>query len=69
MEIAENIASRLKSLRNEHSLTQQQVANAINVSRSAYSQYEMAIKQPTTETLLKLADFYHTTIDHLVGRY
>ncbi len=69
MNIKENITHQIKTLRKENKYTQQQVADAVNVSRSAYSQYEMGIKQPTIETLVLLAELYHCSLDFIVGRY
>lgn len=60
---------RLLELRKQHGLSQQQVADKINVSRSSYSQYELGIKQPTIQTLKLIADLYKCSIDYLVGRY
>ncbi|MGN0562485.1 MAG: helix-turn-helix domain-containing protein [Candidatus Fimenecus sp.] len=69
MNIKESITQRIKMLRKQNGYTQQQVATAIHVSRSAYSQYEMGLKQPTIDTLYQLADLYKCSIDYLVGRY
>ena len=69
MDIRESITSNIKRLRKESGLTQQQVADKVNVSRSAYSQYEMGLKQPTIDTLVKIADLYNCSLDYLVGRY
>ncbi len=69
MNIKESITQRIKMLRKQNGYTQQQVANAVHVSRSAYSQYEMGLKQPTIDTLYQLADLYKCSIDYLVGRY
>lgn len=69
MDIRESITSNIKRLRKESGLTQQQVADKVNVSRSAYSQYEMGLKQPTIDTLVKIADLYKCSLDYLVGRY
>lgn len=69
MDIKENITNQIKTLRKQNGYTQQQVADLVNISRSAYSQYEMGIKQPTVDTLYKLADLYKCSIDYLVGRY
>lgn len=68
MNVKEPLNQRLKSLRKENGYTQQQVADGINTSRSAYSQYELGIKQPTLETVIKIAEFYHCSIDYVVGR-
>lgn len=69
MDIRESITSNIRRLRKESGLTQQQVADKVNVSRSAYSQYEMGLKQPTIDTLVKIADLYKCSLDYLVGRY
>ncbi|MGN0554599.1 MAG: helix-turn-helix domain-containing protein [Candidatus Fimenecus sp.] len=69
MNIKESITQRIKMLRKQNGYTQQQVANAVHISRSAYSQYEMGLKQPTIDTLYQLADLYKCSIDYLVGRY
>ena len=69
MNIKESITQRIKMLRKQNGYTQQQVANAVHVSRSAYSQYEMGLTQPTIDTLYQLADLYKCSIDYLVGRY
>lgn len=69
MESKDMLAKRIKELRQKNNLTQQEVADKINTSRSSYSQYELGIKQPILDTLIKLADLYQTSIDYLVGRY
>lgn len=69
MDTREMLASRMKKLRRENQMTQQEVADKINTSRSSYSQYELGTKQPSIETLTKLAELYQTSIDYLVGRY
>ena len=63
------LAEKIKTLRKQNGYTQQQVADKVNVSRSAYSQYEMGLKQPTIETHVLLAELYKCSIDYLVGRY
>lgn len=63
------LAIRLKELRIKGNLTQHQVADKINVSRSSYSQYELGLKQPSIDTLLMLAELYSTSVDYLIGRY
>lgn len=68
MNIKEPLNERLRSLRKENGYTQQQVADGINTSRSAYSQYELGIKQPTLETVIKIAEFYRCSLDYVVGR-
>lgn len=57
----------IKKFRSDNRLTQQEVANAININRMKYNHYELGHSEPNIETLTKLADFYHTTIDEIVG--
>lgn len=59
---------RLKELRQEKSLTQQDVANGTHISRSVLSQYEAGIVDPTATVLSRLADFFEVSTDYLLGR-
>ena len=63
------LASRLKELRLSNNLTQEQIAQKLNITRNAYTLYETGKNNPTIETLKKLADIYKTSIDYIVGRY
>ena len=58
----------LKDTRKKYNYTQTQIANYIQTSQQTYSDYENGKTQPTIETLIKLADFYHVSLDELVGR-
>ncbi len=69
MDTKKTIAKRITELRKERGFTQQQVADITNTSRSAYSQYETADRQPSIDTLIKLADLYKCSVDYLIGRY
>lgn len=57
----ELIASRLKALRGDKS--QQEVAQAIGVTPMAISLYEAGERIPRDEIKVKLAEYYHTTVD------
>lgn len=59
----------LKELRTEKKLTQTELAKIINISQRAYSFYEKGEREPSIETILKLADFYQVPTDILLGRY
>lgn len=59
---------RLKILRKEKGMTQTQVADAVGLGRQAYAYYEKGEREPSTETLCKLADFFGVTVDELLGR-
>lgn len=58
---------RLIELREERELTQQTLANFLNIQQSTYSHYETEVRQPSIETLIKLAYFYDTSVDYILG--
>ena len=58
---------RLKELRKEKGLMQADVAKAIGVSISAYSNYEQGIREPSIDILKKLSRFFNVTVGYIVG--
>lgn len=58
---------RLKEYRKKTGLTQQQIATILNVSKPGYNSWESGRTEPDYETLKKLADYFHTTTDNLLG--
>lgn len=60
--------TRIKDLREDHDLTQTDVSKMLNISQVAYSYYELNRRNIPIEVLIKLADFYHTSIDYLLYR-
>ena len=60
--------TRIKSLREDHDLTQKQLSSLLNISQVAYSYYELEKRNIPLELLSKLADFYETSIDYLLYR-
>ena len=59
---------RLKDLREDNDLTQTQIAKLLNVKQNTYSQYENGKRDIPIDLLWKLADFYETSVDYLIGR-
>ena len=59
---------RIEDLRIAHDLTQQTVADYRDVQREVYRRYEKGTRTIPIDLLIKLADYYHTSIDYLVGR-
>ena len=59
---------RLRDLREDKDLSQKQVAEMLGMSQTGYSKYETGENDIPTAILLKLADFYGTTTDYLLGR-
>ena len=58
--------TRIKNLREDNDLTQQEIANYLNISQVAYSYYELNKRNIPLELLSKLADYYNTSIDYLL---
>ena len=59
---------RIKSCRQRCGMTQEQVAEAMNVSRQAVTKWENGQSAPSTEKLFKLAELFGTTVDLLLNR-
>ncbi len=59
---------RIRDLREDADMTQQQVANYLMCDQSLYSKYEREERVLPLEHAYQLAELYHVTIDYLVGR-
>ena len=57
---------RLKELRIKNNLTQQQIAEILQITQFTYSNYEKEKTQPDIEILKKLADYYKVSLDYLL---
>lgn len=58
--------NRIRDLREDHDLTQQQVADAIGITQRKYSYLETGTQQLTDEILVALANYYNVSIDYLL---
>lgn len=58
---------RLRDLRDDYDLNQTEIAKIINMSQTGYSQYETGTNDIPTKILIKLALFYDTSIDYILG--
>ena len=59
---------RICELREDHDLSQREVAKHLRCSQQAYSNYELGQRDLSPECLIKLAQLYHTSVDYLLGR-
>ena len=59
---------RIKDIRISNKITQQQLADKINVNRTTLSSYESGRRIPSIDVLWKIADVFDISIDNLVGR-
>jgi len=60
------VNNRIRDLREDHDYSQQQVANALNITQRKYSYLETGVQQWTDELLVKLSQFYNVSIDYLL---
>lgn len=59
---------RLQDLREDADLSQKQVAEILHIQQTVYSRYERGYQTIPVEHLLVLADYYHVSVDYLLGR-
>ncbi len=57
---------KLKELRQQLKKNQVEIAKALNITQEKYSRIENNITDPDIETLIKLADYFHTTVDSII---
>ena len=58
---------RLRNLREDKDMNQTQIAKMLAMSQTGYSKYETGENDIPTDVLIKLARFYNTSIDYLLG--
>lgn len=57
----------LKKLRTARHLSQQKLADEFQLSQQSIYKYENNLAEPDIQTLKKIASFFHTTVDYLIG--
>ena len=58
----------IRSLREDRDLSQKEIAAILGMSQTGYSKYETGENDIPTQILIKLAEYYNTTTDYLLGR-
>lgn len=61
-------AHRLKNLRNQLNLSQEELGKMLGVSKVSISKYENGLQHPDLEKLLQLSDIFGVSIDYLLGK-
>ncbi len=59
---------RIKELRNEQHITQLKMALDLNMSQNTISRYENGEREPGIAELIRIADYFHVSVDYLLGR-
>ena len=63
-----NVKLRIKDLREDNDLTQNEIANLLMCDQSLYSKYERGEREIPLSLLITLADYYKTSLDYLTYR-
>jgi len=58
---------RLRDLREDKDLTQEQLVQILQMHKTTYTNYEQGKREPPFELIIKLAKFYHVSIDYIAG--
>lgn len=58
---------RIRDLREDHDLTQKEMAAQLNCSQQVYSNYELGQRDIPTDILIKLSRFYNVSVDYILG--
>lgn len=59
---------RIRDLRQDHDLSQKQIAALLGMSQTGYSKYETGENDIPSSVLIWLADYYQTSVDYLLGQ-
>ena len=62
-----DFGSKLKELRTQAGMTQQQLATLVGVTKSVISFYELRERAPSPDVLIKCAGIFHVSTDYLLG--
>ena len=62
-----NFGERLRNIREDKDMTQQQVADLIPMNQSNYSKLERNIQQPSLQQLVRIIEIFDITLDELLG--
>ena len=59
---------KIRDLREDHDLKQRELAEYLNCSQRAYSNYDLGQRDIPTDVLIRLANYYQVSIDYLLGQ-
>ena len=63
----DNYYPRLRDLREDHDLSQHQIAEYLGMKQPQYSRYERGLRDIPTDVLIRLAVLYQTSTDYILG--
>lgn len=62
------VFENIRNLREDRDKKQQEIADYLHIKQTTYSKYELGKINIPIEILIKLADYYHVSVDYLLGR-
>lgn len=62
-----SVYRRVRDLREDHDKTQRDIANVLNMQLTVYQRYERGERELPLWAAIKLAEYYHVSLDYLVG--
>ena len=63
----DNYYPRLRDLREDHDMSQREVAEFLGMKQPQYNRYERGLRDIPTDILIRLAQLYNTTTDYILG--
>ncbi len=63
-----NLGERMKELRKERKMRQEDIAVELDIAIMTYYRYEQGRREPTASVLCRMADYYDVSVDYLLGR-
>lgn len=62
-----DVADRIRNLREQNKITQTELAQKLNITRSSVNAWEMGISAPSTQNIVELAELFNVSTDYLLG--
>ncbi len=62
------LTERMKELRKEKNLRQEDIAAELGIAITTYCRYELGMREPAASLLERMADYYDVSVDYLLGR-
>ncbi|MDF2800944.1 MAG: transcriptional regulator [Anaerocolumna sp.] len=62
-----SFGNNLEKIRKEHKISQSKLGCALGITQQMISSYEKNISSPNIESLIRLADYFHVSVDELIG--
>ena len=63
-----SLGGQLKKFREQEGMTQYQMADLLHLGETTYGNYERGVREPDIDTLKRICDYFHVSMDVMVGR-